>query len=313
MAIGTRWVDQHAAMLAAAVESGAHVYCEKPFVRTPAEADRVLALAADRGVKIAVAHVSRAFGALAAIRALVDTGAIGRLRLLRAYGKCDRRGGGQDLFVLGTHLLDLMRYFAGDVRWAQAHVTVDGRDATPADVHPGDEGIGPIAGNGVVAYYAFRSGVAGEFESLVAEDGGGSAFSLLLHGTRGTLGIRSHPDRQLFRCERAVLAPGSEARWEPLALPGHAPEGPEDAGERYIWAHQRLIRDLLAAADEDRAPLASAHHAAAALEMIMAAYEAHFAGRRVPFPLERREHPLAALEPARAPRPAAVPAVPASA
>jgi predicted dehydrogenase len=286
---------EHEAMLTAAIEAGAQVYCEKPFVRTPAEGDRVLALAAARGVKIGVAHVSRAFGALAGIRALVDAGAIGRLRLLRAFGKCDRRGGGQDLFVLETHLLDLMRYFAGDVKWAQAHVTQDGHDATRADVRAGDEGIGPVAGNGVVAYYAFRSGVAGEFESLAAEDGGASAFSLLLHGTRGSLGIRSHPDRHLFRCDRAVLTPASETRWEPLGLPGHVPEGLDDAGGRYIWAHQRLIRDVLAAADEDRAPLAGGQDAVAALEMIMAAYEAHFAGRRVPFPLRRREHPLAAL------------------
>lgn len=255
----------------------------------------VLALAAARGVKLAVAHVGRAFSALAHLRELIDSGAIGRLRLLRAYGKCDRRGGGQDLFVLGTHLLDLMRYFAGDVAWAQAHVTQDGRDAQAADVRPGSEGIGPIAGNGVVAYYAFHTGVAGEFESLVAEDGGGSAYSLALHGTAGTLGIRSHPDRQLFRCHRAVLGPGSETRWEPLALPGHTPEGPQDADERYLWAHRRLIRDLLAAVTEDREPLASGAGAAAALEMIMAAYAAHFSGQRVHFPLTRREHPLSAL------------------
>jgi predicted dehydrogenase len=298
VAVAPRWVDEHEAMLLAAVEAGAHVYCEKPFLRTPAEADRVLERAATAGVRIAVAHVGRAFAALGRIRALVEAGAVGRLRLLRAYGKCDHRGGGQDLMVLGTHLLDLMRYFAGDVGWAQAHVTQGGRDAQEGDVRPGGEGIGPVAGDGVVAYYAFRSGVAGELESLVAEDGGGSAYSLMLHGTAGTLGIRSHPDRQLFRCHRAVLGPGSETRWEPLALPGHTPEGPEDAGERYLWAHRRLIRDLLEAVEEDREPLASGAGAAAALEMIMAAYAAHFSGRRVHFPLTCREHPLQALRPA---------------
>src|SRR5437763_1982888 len=83
-------------------------------------------------------------------RQLLAEGKIGRLRALKAYGKQDRRGGGQDLMVLGTHLLDLMRSFAGDARWCHARVCQDGRDVTPADVQPGEEAVGPVAGDDVV-------------------------------------------------------------------------------------------------------------------------------------------------------------------
>ena len=65
--------------------------------------------------------------------------------------------------------------------------------------------------------------------------------------------------------------------------------------ERYIWAHQQLIRDLLRSAEERRPPLAGARAAVTALEMMMAAYEFHFAGHRVSFPLTNRRHPLADL------------------
>jgi hypothetical protein len=57
-------------------------------------------------------------------------------------------------------------------------------------------------------------------------------------------------------------------------------------------ANQVLVRDLLAAAEEDRAPQASGHDARAALEMILAAYESHLRGGRVALPMARRTHPL---------------------
>src|SRR5262245_21293244 len=114
VAIGPRQPDQREAMLLAAIRAGVQaIYSEKPFARSLAEADRVLDAADARGVKIAVAHQNRAFPGPRLARQLIDAGRIGRLRALKAYGKQDRRGGGQDLMVLGTHLLDLMRSFAG--------------------------------------------------------------------------------------------------------------------------------------------------------------------------------------------------------
>jgi predicted dehydrogenase len=283
-------------MLRAAVAAGAHVYCEKPLVRTPAEADRVLAAAQSAGVQVAVAHICRAFSAMARVRELIASGGLGRLRRVHGFGKCDRRGGGQDLMVLGTHILDMMSYFGGEPAWAHAHITEQGRDARVSDIRPGDEGVGLIAGDSIIAHYAFHGGVVGEFESFVAQDSSPTSyFTLLLEGTAGTIGLRSFGDRQMFRLDRAVPLPGVDERWRVLELDGHVPEGPDDAHDRYIWAHQRLIRDMLAAADGGTEPIASARSAATSLEMILAAYESHFSGRRVTFPLASREHPLEAI------------------
>ncbi|MGH2369510.1 MAG: Gfo/Idh/MocA family protein, partial [Chloroflexota bacterium] len=155
VAVGPRHVDQREAMLTAAIRSGVKaIYTEKPFARSLDEADRVLAAADVRGVKIAVAHQNRAFPPQRLARELLAAGKIGRLRAIKAYGKQDRRGGGQDLMVLGTHMLDLMRLFAGDARWCHARVTQDGQDATPADVRPAEEEAGLIAGADLIAHYA---------------------------------------------------------------------------------------------------------------------------------------------------------------
>jgi predicted dehydrogenase len=74
--VAPRYVAAHEEMLLAAAESGAQIYCEKPLVRTPAEADRVLAAAEAAGVRIAVAHISRVFSVLPRLRALVAAGGL---------------------------------------------------------------------------------------------------------------------------------------------------------------------------------------------------------------------------------------------
>ena len=143
------------------------------------------------------------------------------------------------------------------------------------------------------AYYAFRGGVAGQFESLVTEDSTGqSYFSCLLQGTSGTIAIRSHGDRQLYCYPRPLLLPGPAERWGVLDLPDHSFESTEDARETYIRAHQRLLLDLVAAVREGREPLSSGADARWALEMIMGAYASQLTGRRMAFPLENRGHPL---------------------
>src|SRR5881296_877758 len=59
VSIAMRQSDQHHAIALGALQAGAHVYCEKPFVTAPLESDELLAEAHQRGLKIAVAHTIR--------------------------------------------------------------------------------------------------------------------------------------------------------------------------------------------------------------------------------------------------------------
>ncbi|MCE2695864.1 MAG: Gfo/Idh/MocA family oxidoreductase [Verrucomicrobiaceae bacterium] len=84
VAIGPRHVDQHRDMLLTAIKFGAKgIYIEKPFVRSPAEADEVIAAAEKAGVKIAIAHRNRYHPALAMAAKLIADGAIGRVLEMR--------------------------------------------------------------------------------------------------------------------------------------------------------------------------------------------------------------------------------------
>lgn len=302
--VAPRWPDCHRDMIVAAAEHGAQVYCEKPLAPTMADADAILEACRRAGVRLAVAHQGRVSPATQQVRRLLADGAIGHLRLLRGYGKCDRRGGAQDLMVLGTHTLDLMRYVAGDARWADGRLTAGQRDATLADVHPGDEEIGPIAGDGVLVTYGFDHGIVGSFESFVddhasdSEHFNGSEYcGLDLIGTGGILTLRGGLERTVHHYPRSIVVPGAAYAWEHVAVDGHPVEDSErrlvpDGTNLQLWrANHTIVADLIRAAEENREPVCSGADAAAALEMILAAHESHRLGMRVPIPLERRDHP----------------------
>ena len=163
--VAPRWTDQHDAMIHAALESGAHVFSEKPFAQTLAEADALLDLAKQRSRRIVVAHQMRLAPGILHLKSALEKGDIGELVEMRAYGKQDSRAGGEDMLVLGVHLFDLMRFFADDAESCQARVYTKGREITRADAHTATEAIGPIAGDEIHAQFRFASGVFGTFTS----------------------------------------------------------------------------------------------------------------------------------------------------
>ncbi|MBX3439470.1 MAG: Gfo/Idh/MocA family oxidoreductase, partial [Planctomycetaceae bacterium] len=139
-AICSRWVDQHRDAAVAAGERGIHVFMEKPFCRTPAEADEIIAACERTHTRLAIAHPTRYSPIVGTVRRLLRDGAIGRVLELRARGKEDRRGGGEDLWVLGSHMLDLSLALNFDPVWCFASVLQDGEPLRREHVSDGAEG-----------------------------------------------------------------------------------------------------------------------------------------------------------------------------
>src|SRR5262249_39471357 len=108
----------------------------------------------------------------------------------------DRRAGGEDMAVLGSHLFDLMRMFAGDPRWVFAHVIEDSQEMDRQRVRVPSEPVGPVAGNQIAAMFAFDQGVHGYFGSKTSDVLDGSRFGLYLYGSRGVifLPVTEFPD-----------------------------------------------------------------------------------------------------------------------
>jgi predicted dehydrogenase len=297
VAICPRWIDQHHAMVMAAVERGIHVFMEKPFCRTLAEADEIIHQAEMTHALIAVAHQTHYSPKLEVVKQLIAGGAIGRVLELRGRGKEDPRGGCEDLWVLGSHVVDLMHVFGGAAQWCFATITRQGRAIRKGDVYEGNEGLGPLAGDRVDAMYGMADGATAFFGSQRGAAGNPSRFGLQIYGSAGVLEIGTGYLPPVKLLEDSSWSPGRSGKtWVDVSSAGVGQPEPIAHGE-LIDGNERAVRDLIDAIAEHRQPLMNAREARATIEMIMACFESAVAGAPVPLPLTRRDHPLKRLLP----------------
>lgn len=292
VAIGPRWLDQHRDMCLAAIERGIHIYMEKPFCRTLEEADQIVAACEKQRVKLAIAHQTRYSPKLQVIRDLIYDGQLGELLELRGRGKEDRRGGGEDLWVLGSHVMNLMQHFGGDPQWCFASVLQDDKPVTLADVRPGNEGIGPLAGDSVRAMYGMPNGVTAYFGSR--RDAAGNRFGLQIFGSKGVVELLTGYLPQAWFLPDPTWSPGRGGKqWLPITSAGVGQPEPLPAGDLHA-GNVAACHDLLAAIEEDREPECNMYEARGTIEMIAAVFASHLAGKPVSIPLEDRRNPLQA-------------------
>ena len=291
VSIAPRWSDQHHAVAMAALKAGANLYMEKPITTTLAEADEVLALADERGLKIAVAHQMRLAPSIVHLKRKLAEGLIGDLVQIRAWGKQDDRAGGEDMLVLGTHLFDMMRNLAGDPGWCSAQILHQGRAFTRADARTVKEQIGLVGGTEIEAQFAFAKGVMATFTSRAALRQTVAHWGMELIGSKGTVRILMDVFPAVHLLAPGKWTPaGKTDEWQPLK---DDPALSLSAEERaFGQANRRVVNDWLDAIRTKREPICSGRAAMRALEMVMAVYQAGLSGQRIPIPLAERRHPL---------------------
>lgn len=128
-------VAHHLAQIELAAQAGKHVLCEKPLTLTSADARCALDTCRRQGVMLQEGYMMKFHGAHRKIRELVEAGRLGRIVSMRAQLSCwyppiagawrqdPATGGGGSLIDMGTHLLDLLEFFAGPVRSVAAAVS----------------------------------------------------------------------------------------------------------------------------------------------------------------------------------------------
>jgi predicted dehydrogenase len=295
VSVADRWPDCHPEMVLACARHGASIFLEKPVSQTLQQADEMIAACEKHHVKCAVAHQTAHSPRVKVVKELIKDGKIGDVLELRGHGKEDRRGGGEDLMVLGTHTFDLMRHIAGDAKWCFARIQKDGRKAVAGDVKPGGEQIGPIVGDHITATYGFGGLTVGQYMTHVAKDGANTRYWLEIRGTKGTihLGFGILPVALLCEDPSGMFG-AKKAQWQEITSNGLGK--PETLTTKELDNGNILIvNDLIEAIEKDRAPLDSLADGRAALEMIMAVYESHRLEKPVDLPLKNRKHPLAAM------------------
>jgi D-apiose dehydrogenase len=136
--------DSHADLCRQAFAAGSHVFCEKPFVSTLAEADSVLSAAAAAGKQVAVNHQYREFPIFAGLKSRIGSEEAGRLVFCQMWQlmnvapwdePVEWRAAmpNRTLFEGGVHLVDLLLHFYEESPagvYAQRSSGIeDGRDA----------------------------------------------------------------------------------------------------------------------------------------------------------------------------------------
>ncbi len=295
VSIGPRWLTDRVAMVTAAADAGCHIFLEKPMAATLHDADAMLAACQRAKVKCALAHQLRTMPPVRQAFADIRASKYGKVLRLFAQPTDDTRGGGEELIVHGTHFFDLMISLVGPPRWVSAHLAVGDRDATPDDKKAGREPVGPIAGDSAAVMIGFDHGIRGFWNSTAGLNQHGAVYGLTIQCEQATVSMR--PKGDVFIYPSPAIEPENDKRaWEKIWVedwhftPEHKPAPLNDF---ILRGNQTLVRELIAAIEQDTEPTASLRDAVLVTEIIQGAYASHFAGgRRLPIPLTERRHPL---------------------
>ena len=310
--ITSREPFSHLPQLRLAASFGCNVFTEKPLSADLEETDEAVRIVEESGITVCVAHPGRYCPQFQAVKNALDSGKIGKPLTVSTYGKCDHRGGGEDLMTLGTHLLDLMTYLFGDPESVRAELRSGGHVTGKDEFRKTLEDVGPCAGEEIFADFRFPDNVRGTFESrmnLCDYRTTTTHMGLSIRGTEGIVTARFTdiiPDFPVIfsrtRHPAEFGAPFEEyPATETRIIPGEDPTYPDHIQTVPGVCHTDfMIRglhyaawDLLCALDEHRQPVSNVYNARQALEMIYGIYASHRKdGARVAFPLNSRKHPL---------------------
>jgi len=109
-----------------AAEQGKHILCEKPMAMTVEECRKMIDACKANGVKLMIGFMMRFHSSHQKIKELLDKEVLGRIIEVRAqlhlwypdavgsWRQDPRLGGGGSLMDVGTHCLDLLRFFVGE-------------------------------------------------------------------------------------------------------------------------------------------------------------------------------------------------------
>jgi D-xylose 1-dehydrogenase (NADP+, D-xylono-1,5-lactone-forming) len=162
-----------------ALEAGKHVLCEKPLTRHPEDVDRVFDVAEREGRVLAEAFMWRHHPQAARARELLESGAIGDLRIIRcAFAYLQRNPDDIRLQALleGGGLMDVGCYCVSGCRTLAAAEP----ELASADYVPGGHGGVDVS---LVATLRFPGDVLAHFDCGLTYTGGGALEAV---GTEGS-------------------------------------------------------------------------------------------------------------------------------
>ena len=111
------WVNSHCEIVTKVAKLGIvkGILCEKPMALSMEEADQMVEACEKAGIKFAIGHQRRHAAQHQKTKELIDSNAIGDLVWL--WGSSP-----PDLLDWGTHVADMMLFYAGEVEWLMGQI-----------------------------------------------------------------------------------------------------------------------------------------------------------------------------------------------
>lgn len=262
----------HAPVSMDALNSGAHVLCEKPMATSKEEAEAMIEASERTGKTLMIAHNQRFVRSHQEAKRLIETGAIGKVYSFRTgFGHGGPEGWSvdgkdswffrkEDAFIgamgdLGVHKADLIRYILGEeFTDVSAIVATNAKENITVD-------------DNAVCILKSESGIIGTLTASwaynVNEDN-----ATIIYGEKGVLRLEDDPSYSLV----ATYTDGAKVNYELGQIQSN------DAGQQYSTG---VIDHFVEAVRENKAPLIDGLEGYKSLNIILAALESNETGRLV--------------------------------
>ena len=267
----------HAEIALFCIENGVNVIIEKPMAMNIADAEKIISLAKEKGVKVAACHQNRFNIAVQKMRGALEAGRFGRLshgsihvrwnRNKGYYDQANWRGtwaqDGGALMNQCIHGIDLLRWMMGE-----EIVEVYGQTRQQFHNYLEAEDLG-------MAVLTFANGAIATIEGTTNVYPENLEETLYIFGEKGTAKLGGKSTNTIDV-------------WD------FADEQEGDAGNRgfqeptsnvYGNGHTQLFRDMMEAIRDNRPPYVDAVAGRNALEVVLAIYKSAAEGKPVKLPL----------------------------
>ncbi len=274
--------DSHRDLCLQAIAHSAHVFCEKPFVSSLAEADEVIAAADRKGVLVAVNNQYRHMEIYRVTKERLARGEFGRLYFVQAWQQMfhpptKERGWRAQLkqstlYEFGTHALDLVCYFfdalpvSVSAQIPRIRPEIDADVLVQATLRFPEERLATLALNRV-------SHAPNRYLEMRLDCDHASARISLGGIARAALDWSYLIRRPVLR---VTVVKGGEARVE---SGGRSRLIARDVSRAYASATARHLRKFIADVQSGRRSSDAARHAREMLRIVFAAYESARTGQ----------------------------------
>lgn len=268
----------HAEIALYCIEKGIHVIIEKPIAMSLEDADQIIALSNEKGVKVAACHQNRFNVAVQELRKALETGRFGKLSHGSIHVRWNR---GQDYYTQapwrGTwaqdggalmnqciHGIDLLRWMFGDeVEEVYGQTRQQFHDYLEAE----DVGM---------AVVRFKNGAIATIEGTTNVYPQNLEETLYVFGEKGTVKLGGKSTNNIDVWD---FAEETEADKKNKGLQ-------EATSNVYGNGHTNLFADMIEAIRQERKPYVDAEAGRNALEMVLAIYKSQKTGMAVWLPLK---------------------------